>query len=591
VTLLELLEQERVEEFNEQRGTRSTPDLFAADLAGRNLRGVDLSGANLEKADLSSADLSNAVLARANLNGADLTGARLDGVVAVRSKWREAYLDEVSLSGADFSDSDLSDVVLNGSQGPNAVFRKCRLTACEAKGVTFEMADFGEARLDKADFNGSKLGGSSFNEASLAGASFEGCGMAGVDLGGARAANTSFQRALLGGARLTRADLTAASLVDADLSGANLVEADLAEAELDGAILRDADLTRARLDETARKGLGQEGDAPSYPESPEVVRIEDPQAAVSGDALALLWENEDDESTLVNRVTVLVDEKFDGRCPAIAAPAELILSRCVVPVADGFAAVCMLERPSGTELQVTKVSSSGAVASSRSFRVEYDPAVAPIVTGGDEIRVYGLGRRGPTLYCHRVGEELERVFAARASTAKALLGRHDPVLCTRGGVVHPISPKGLGDPLTEPNFFSVRVASACRPQGRTVLAWLAEGQAGLRWAELQSGERPASQVIDGEIAVSALDLIAVGERALVVYARELPDGRCGAWACFLEAGEKPVPLICEPIWDVDSIQVVGVVDGKVTVACTTLAEDLVIVDFAKGWAKVRAVLP
>ena len=145
--------------------------------------------------------------------------------------------------------------------------------------------------------------------------------------------------------------------------------------------------------------------------------------------------------------------------------------------------------------------------------------------------------------------------------------------------------------MQEPSFFSVRVAAACRPEGRTVVAWLAEGKPGLRWAELAEGARPTSMTLEGETAVAALDLIAVGGRALCVYSREEPDGRCGAWACFLEPGEKPVPLLVEPLFDVDSIQVVGEENGTVTVACTTLAEDLVIVELAKGRAKVRVVLP
>ncbi|HJN75357.1 MAG TPA: pentapeptide repeat-containing protein [Myxococcota bacterium] len=592
MTLLELLEQERVAEFNEQRGRRSTPDLFAADLAGRNLQGVDLSGANLEKADLSSADLSNALLVRANLNGADLTGACLDGVVAVRSKWREAYLDQVDLSRADFSDSDLSDVVLNGSKGPSAIFRKCRLTAAEAKGVHFEEADFGEARLDKADFSKSKLSGCRFSEANLAGASFEDCGMVGADLRGARAANTCFRSASLGGARLERADLTAASLVDADLSGASLVEADLAEAELAGAILRDADLTRARLDSTARRGLGQQADAPSYPDVPETVRIEDPHAAILGTDIAILWENEDDERTLVNRCAVLArGDGFAGRAPAIPAPAELVLSRGIVVCGEGFASVCMLERPSGTEFQVTRLSTSGEIVDSSSFRLGYDPVVAPIVTGGAQVHVYGLGRRGPTLYCHRIADELERVFAARASTARALLGNEHPVLSTRGGVIHPIGPRGLEDPLQEPSQFAVRVAASCRAGDRTVVAWLAEGHGGLRWAELVQDARPTSVTLDGDHAVAALDLVAVDGKPVVVYSREQPDGRCGAWACVLGEGDKPIPLVVEPLFDIDSIQVVGVVGGRLTLACTTLAEDLLLVELDRGRAQVRAVLP
>ena len=75
VALLDLLRAGNVAEFNAKRPSRTTLDLFGADLAHLSLRGVDLSGANLEKADFSGCDLTGA-----NLSGANLTGANLNRV-------------------------------------------------------------------------------------------------------------------------------------------------------------------------------------------------------------------------------------------------------------------------------------------------------------------------------------------------------------------------------------------------------------------------------------------------------------------------------------------------------------------------------
>ena len=99
--LLQLLEQEKVEEFNANRGLSTRIDLFAADLADKNLTGVNLTGVNLQKADLSGCNLTDAELNQTDLSGADLTGAVLKNISAMRSRWRDACLGEADLSDAD----------------------------------------------------------------------------------------------------------------------------------------------------------------------------------------------------------------------------------------------------------------------------------------------------------------------------------------------------------------------------------------------------------------------------------------------------------------------------------------------------------
>ncbi|MCP4804876.1 MAG: pentapeptide repeat-containing protein [Proteobacteria bacterium] len=587
MTLLELLQQERVSEFNERRGSRSTPDLFAADLAGRNLSGVDLSGANLEKADLSEADLSNAVLMRTNLNGADLTGANLTGAVMVRCKLREAYMDQVKLGGADLSEADLTEAVLTKSSGEGVLFRKTRLVAAEVTDVNFPGAQFVEARLDKADFSGSDLSGGNFTDASLGGATFERCVLAGADLSGARASNTSFLKAELSKARFYRTDLTAASLQEADLTGAYLVEADMADAELEGAITREADFTRARMDCGSTK-------VPEHTDKPANIQVEDPQAAVSGDRVLLFWENEDDEKTLVNRVVAIKKgNKFRGKAPALPAPAELVLARGAAATAGGFVTVALLERPSGTEVAIAHVGLDGKVGNTSSHQLDYEPAVAPVIAGGDVVRIFGIGRRGPTLHVHRVTDEgLEREAAARASTARGMIGNLHPMLVTRGGVLQPISAKGLGSPLSEPTGFSPRAASSGRVGDRHFVAWLPEDQKGFRVAELVSGRRPDVDIVDKKKVVTAVEVAAIGDRALAIYSREEDMGRCAAWGVWLDdLTATPFEVLTDPAYDIDTLRVVGESDKSAVVLFTTLSEDVVVVELKGERAKKLLVLP
>ena len=599
MTLLELLMEERVEEFNAARGRRSTPDLFAADLAGLDLRGADLSGANLEKADLSSSDLREAILARANLSGADLTGARLDGAVAVKSNWREAYMDKASLDGVDFTSSDLRDAVLNESKGSHVVFRGCRLRGVEAVKACFDSSDFGEAKLDKADFTGSSLKNCTFVEASLAGASFESCQLSGSDMSSARAANTSFNKAQMDNVRLERADLTAATLNEADLSGACLVEADLAEAEVAGALFKGADLSRARLDGVAMDSATDAVlvDQSDTSDTPKQVRFEDVSGAVIGDCIALRWENEDDESTLVERFTTLQGKaRFKGLAPALPAPAELTLARSIVAVQDGFVCATLIERPSGTELQITTLDQGGQTTGSIRADLEYEPAITPVFTGGDALRIYGLGRRGPTLYGHELRDgEVVRLFGQRASTARALIGRDRPLLCTRGGVVQPLSPQGLEAPLTEPSLFSVRAAASVRLGDRCVVAWLPEEGRGLCWAELGGSGRPETQLILRDQAITSVDLAVLDGRVVLIFAREVMEalGACGAFALELDSFEpKAVELILDPVHDIDAVTVIGADADRLVVLATTLGEHIVLLEYKKnGRGKVLQVLP
>ena len=112
--LINRLKTGDVDGFNDARPRRGRLELFAADLSEIKGVGADLSNAILEKADLTDADLTDAILARAILSGADLSDTKLSGILALQSKWREAYSEDSDLSDADLSSSDFSDADLHG---------------------------------------------------------------------------------------------------------------------------------------------------------------------------------------------------------------------------------------------------------------------------------------------------------------------------------------------------------------------------------------------------------------------------------------------------------------------------------------------
>lgn len=599
LSLLELLADGQVEEFNARRGRRAAPDLFAADLSGASLSGADLSGANLEKADLSGADLRDAVLAGADLSGADLTGANLTGAVAVKTRLREAYLGEAVLDGIDLSLADLTEAVLDDARGTGVVLRKARLKSAECRRVSLPGAQLQEARANGAIFEKADLTDAALGEASLQGANLEGATLSRADMRHVRGANANFKGASMEEAQLQKSDLTAIDLTDADLSGASMVEADMGDAIVTGCIFRGADMTHARLDGVDLAGAdvtdavgaqtpGMSLNLPS--DRPRNVLFEDISAAVAGDTICLYWENEDDDETLVNRIAHLPGGRgFSGVAPALPCPAELTLARDIVQLGQTFAAVTFLDRPGGVELHVSQVGSAGRVGASTSVRLGYELAVQPIVRGGETVRVYGLGKRGPALHMHElVDGQLQHRFSQRASTARGLVGE---VVATRGGVLIPIRRDGLGDPVQEPQGFAARMASSCSLPEGLALAWLPDDQKGFRWSVARSGERPTVTTAVEKHPVTSLTMTSLNDQPTVFFCREISQfGACGVWALTLAPGELPREVLVDERFDVDEVRVVGVADGRTTLLCTTLEGEVVLLSWAKGRSRVIEVL-
>ncbi len=602
MNLLELLEAGRVEEFNASRGQRSAPDLFAADLSGKDLRGVDFSGANLEKADLSGADLRGSVLARANFSGADLTGARLDDVVAIKSRWTEAWLERVGLGKADLSGSDMVGAVLTQANASGAVFRGVRLKNAELNEAKLAHTDFREVKATGADFTGADLSEADFVDARVKGADFSGAKLAGADFSGSQGVGVVMADADMRGACLARANLVEANFGGAQLQGADLTRADLASAAFAGAELQGANLHEARLDdaeisaEQLDQALRDEASSGEQP-APADLCIGDVVAAIQGDHVAVLWENDAPEEALSLCVSVFSAKKKGARkIKVLPVPAELILARGLVAVASGFVVVTLVERPSGVVIGFTEVGLDGDLGTTSVHPLEYNLAVSPVVVGNEDgVLVYGLSRRGPGLFVHRYEDgTLERVHAEEAPTARGFVGSQPPVVVTKGGLLMPATSKGLSEPVSSPGGFPGRCAVAVELVEGLGLAWLDSERAGVQWS-LGEDASQRQGCVDHEVEVSNMDVVATGNGAsggmMVAYTRESEGDMSpmGVWGCRLPGG-APFKILVDPTVDVDHVQFVS--GGETpTLLCQTLDEELVVITVQGDSCKTQVRFP
>lgn len=581
MTLLELLTAGRVDEFNARRGQRVTLDFFAADLAGLSLAGVDLSGANLEKADLSGSDLTGAVLAKANLSGADLTGATLDDCIAVKARFREAYLGDAKASGAELSGADFSEADLSGFSAPNGRFGGARFKDAVLANAVLTGGDFREARFANADLRGADLSGASLASAELARANATGARFVKADLAGGRLGGAVLKHAHLAGANLTGADLSAADLTGADLTGANLDRADLFDVVADPDTLRAARLPAGVADTPTLAVGGDEGIE---------LHFEDPAVAASGDATAVLWDNADDEDVFTLRCLVARSPRpVTGGSHALAIPVDQVLARGLLPAADGFWCVLFLDRPAGVEMMVLAVGTSGAFGPPKSVRLGYTPVVKPVlVPEEDGFLIYGIGRQG-ALSVHRWdGTTLHELMRAPAGTYRGFCGRLDPVLLGKGGTVAAVRRDGIGKLLSAPTSYPGRLtAAAWRADTEQIaLAWVGKAEKGIRFQVLGVDAEPAR--VDVASDIGAVDLRAVDDRWLLVYTREAPTENDVTlpMAVWLPGGKPFALLSGDDAVDIEDVRILP--GSEARVAMVTLGEDLVVVDVGEGTAKVRA---
>ena len=77
--LYQLLRQEDIKGFNEQRDSLDTGELKSGDYRGRDLRNMNAAGLDFSDSYFRNADLSGIDFRRTNLEGASLLDAKLSG--------------------------------------------------------------------------------------------------------------------------------------------------------------------------------------------------------------------------------------------------------------------------------------------------------------------------------------------------------------------------------------------------------------------------------------------------------------------------------------------------------------------------------
>jgi uncharacterized protein YjbI with pentapeptide repeats len=600
--LVDLLEKEDVSTFNAQRGERSRPDLFAADLGGKNLAGVDLSNANADKSDFTGSDLSRASLVRALMNEIDGSGMILREAIGLKVKLRGAYLDKADLYGADFTRGDLAEAVLAGANADQARFTRARMREVDGKGAVFTDADFSEASLHKADLTDADLRRADVTEMKAAEAIFVGARLDGITGQDVRLMSANLQKVSLVGARLpganlTGADLTGADLTAIDLTGANLTGATLTGARLSGACLANAclddvdlsgldladvdlsgldpaliGLTEEQAASLARSGVLWDPDAP--------LRFVGVQAARAGDRVGIMWENEDQDDLASLRWAVLGDGGI-LESGVVQVPTDSVLAMTVIGRADGVDGLVLRERAGGVTAVRLRL---GGGESPRTGLLGYPPAVKPVGRAIDGVlHIWGIGRRGPTLVVQKWTDEgLVPVFSKSVPTARGFLGRHHPVLANKGDVVVPVGPRGPGRPLRTPSGFPGKMSTAS-PQGESHVwcVWVerqvGDVPGGMRVACLGGRGQAEVEALTQHDLVRSLDSVEWEDGVEIAWIERRPMG-CLLFRSRLGDAAREVSMVQVEMLDAAEVTFAPAAEGPPWLVVTTDADAVVVLD-------------
>jgi len=603
--LLELLQDGDVESFNMQRGERSRPDLFAAELAEKNLKGVDLSGANLDKSDFTESDLSDATLVKASMTGIDGSGMKLVNALGLKVRLKEAWLDNADLSGADLSRANLSEACLEGSTGEDLALPGAKLREANVKGAHWKGVDLAESHLHKADFTGADLRSADFTEASgaeiiLDGARLDSASAVGARFPGAQLKGTSAVGARFSSANLSGADLSGADFTNADLSGANLTEAILTGAILKGTILADACLDGVDFSGVSMVGADLSGvDPTSLVLSPEQVEdiaaigiAVDPEvpltflelcAARIDDGVLVHWKNEEDEETFTLRYAVIRPGR-DAVMGVLPVREESVLATAMSAVDDGCRIIAIRDRPGGVAAVCYRVDADGGLTSAATASLGYEPCVRPIARGdGKNLLLWGLARRGPTLVLHQLDEEgFAPVRSSGVPTARGFLGRHQPVLACKGGVVMAVTPSGAGKPLRTPEGYPGRMSVGVAHDDQVLAVWLVQRKGdspgGLRFSWLAVRGAPEVGVLSTKSGVTAVDATSTPDGVAVVWVEAGEDGLDvpATYRILLPGGEPE--RIAVQVEMADGVTFAPGPAGRPWIAITTLRDEVVVLD-------------
>lgn len=568
VSLLELLRAGNVTEFNARRPQRAIVDLFAADLAHLSLQGVDLSGANLEKADLTGTDLTGADLSRANLAGADFTEATLDTCRAHKARMREAFFGDARAMGADFSGADLAEADLTGINAQGAVFVGARLKEAVLQNAHLVEANLTDARLGDADLRGADLGKARLGGADLHGANLGGARLAGADLKGARMARATLRHADLTDASLAGADLTGADLSGSALKGTDFSGADLADAQVDASAIRQS---RPQLDDN------DEG------EDAIEVHVEDPSVAVSATHVAVLWENADGEDVLSLRVAVCAHgAEWDGRALPVGVPGDTVIARALVARGSEFLALFFTDRRGVCDLVSVRVTTDGERQVLAARRLDYQPAVTPIVTTeGGRVYIYGIGRQG-TLSVHEWTEDgLAERLRAPAGTWRGFCSRHQPILLGKGGTMAVVRPDGIGPIQSVPRGFPGRLQGAATDGDDAIaLMWTEKDTQGLR-----VHHAGATELLHGDADIAGVDLLSSRDGVTAAWVREEDENI--PMVVRLPGGAPRRMVSEDDVEDLEDLRFVHSESGAYA-ALTTMNGECVVVDVSGERTRVCA---
>ena len=539
VELLELLEQENVAEFNATRGMGTRIDLFAADLADKNLTGVNLTGVNLQKADLSGCNLTDAELTQTDFSGADLTGAILKNISGMRSRWRDAYLGEADLSDADLAGADMTDVDVSDGIMARAILSGARLKRAILIKTDLTSADLAEAYIAEADLSGADLTGAQMREANLSRADLSKTKLGSTDLTQAK-----MQGAALSATDLRNACLNSANLTETEWVGTQVDGTDFTRADLTGAEITDVDFTKAKMtDAQLDDGVG--GGAKNEDTGIATVHIEDPQIAINGTKIAVTWENPDRQGKpSLRAISGTLSKGWNGKTARVPVPADLSVANALVAHGDGFIATTLLDRPGGAIVQFSTVGRGGKISDTRSLKLGYAPAVRPEVRVVDgELLLYGISRHGPTIRVDKLTEAgLEPVFGKTMPTARGFVPGPQPHVLSKGGVIVPITTRGMGEPMRVPATFPGRAQVAAPIGGGLALAWIPSSGKGFRFCIARPGQAPEEQLVLPKVEIGTLDMTSNGNEAWVIFTRASEGGGpTSAWMASLPDG-TPEPM-------------------------------------------------
>ncbi len=214
-----------------------------ADLRECYLEEAFLERANLESAKLDHARAQYAIFDEARLTGASLRGINLDHADLDRADLCDCDLRESSAVRALLSSINAERANFEGAELEQASFVEANLIGARFIGVVAKRSFFMRAKLDDADFSFADVREAHFTEASVKEGRFHG-----ANLRGARFYRADLRAATMTFANLMSVDARFANLERANLSHASLYEAVLTGAHGKGLDLTDAFVARVVRD-------------------------------------------------------------------------------------------------------------------------------------------------------------------------------------------------------------------------------------------------------------------------------------------------------------------------------------------------------